>query len=83
MALPLIHNFFSLGVAQPSPKAPRFHRGISGDTGGGGGWDNRPGEARLLGAARARALPELLVLPCHNQIAGPGAILDKRGPLRR
>jgi|GEM_PF-1725834 len=24
-----IHNFFSLGVAQPSPKAPRFHRGIS------------------------------------------------------
>jgi hypothetical protein len=25
-----IHNFFSLGVAQPSPKVPRFHRGISG-----------------------------------------------------
>ena len=24
-----IHNFFFLGVAQPSPKAPRFHRGIS------------------------------------------------------
>jgi len=24
-----IHNFFSLGVAQPSPKAPRLHRGIS------------------------------------------------------
>ena len=24
-----IHNFFSLGVAQPSPKAPHLHRGIS------------------------------------------------------
>ncbi len=26
-----IHNFFSLGVAQLSPKAPRFHRGIWGE----------------------------------------------------
>ena len=24
-----IHKFLSLGVAQPSPKAPRLHRGIS------------------------------------------------------
>ena len=26
----LINNFFSFGAAQPSPKAPNFHRGMSG-----------------------------------------------------